>query len=507
MKNDQIRDDILVPLNKNDLTVLAWFAEWTPEIHKAAWGYRRRWPPGYRAIADVSTHNHKKHEKARADKSFPPVLVGEETDRFGGGGPTAPTLAKGRYIPKLLTYGMLEGTWNCARLTGRGRAALKLNGRDCPDFFESHDGGTIFDDHDLLPQKGINIKINFDDTTMGRIPEVYKETGYKGHLPDDETTWRIWLAEYQDKDYMGWSSNNRCAARLSVTSGQRPLNGSLRLHTRYPTLHVEDGDGRTVVELAMSFEQLAEILVGQGSTPVTLDYYWDRDGMQQQNRVPPPVSISRRVKERVKRGAQDAHGWINEAAELLNKAKMGKKAKAEIIDKLGLAIRDTGGLGAFAAQQALEEVSMVGESMLTIMSERIGANPHLLGQPVTTNMLLGSPELPTDRFLESKVECGEGEGSPSVDVLTDLDDEVEAAFMMDKDGRMLSRLRQADGTEQWVPSDVVAETISMLTQCEEYAPSDHEVKLAAAFMKASVPLPWDVALDVTRVLKDGMDWK
>ena len=53
-KCDEVRDDLLVPLSRNDLVVLAWFAEWKPELHHLDWKRRRQWPPGFRAIDDVS---------------------------------------------------------------------------------------------------------------------------------------------------------------------------------------------------------------------------------------------------------------------------------------------------------------------------------------------------------------------------------------------------------------------------------------------------------------------
>jgi len=36
--------NILVPLSKGDLTVLAWYAAWTPEVHQAHWKVRRAQP-------------------------------------------------------------------------------------------------------------------------------------------------------------------------------------------------------------------------------------------------------------------------------------------------------------------------------------------------------------------------------------------------------------------------------------------------------------------------------
>ncbi len=529
MKNDKIRDDALVPLTGGDLTVLAWFAAWTPEIHKLDWKHRRRYPPGYRDITDVSTYgNH--HEKAREDQSYPPVFKNEPKRGFT----TGPTLAKSHIIPKLLRYRMLEGTWGCARLTGRGRAALKLNGMECPDFFESHDKSTIFDDHDLRPQKGINFRTEWSDETMGRIPDVYKDTRHKEHLPDDETTWKLWLAEYSERDYMGWSSVNRCSARLSVSSGLTALNGSLRTHSRFPSMTITDEHGREIVDLWLSFEQLAELLVSNGTTPVTVTSFFDRDGMRQDQRVPDPVSISRRVQERVKRSAQDAHGWIHGAIKMLDKAKMGKKARAEIIDKLELAIRDTGGLGAFAAQQAMEEVSMVGESMLTIMTERVGDNPQLLGGDMTLDRLLDPPEpggtlvlehtpQPEDSGVnEEQLRDWKGMGTPQTDhsIHVEGDKPKKGYVEILEEGEVRAERKLVDGVlmqlvkevgdvrkpvqaEHWITVEVWAECLSQLVEVDEGDRHDN-IKLIAAFLKGSSDLNWPEALAVVEELNVDM---
>jgi hypothetical protein len=504
-KSGLIRDDLLVPLSRDDLVVLAWFADWKPEIHRAAWKRRRQWPPGFREMADVSVYS-PRQESAVKDLSYPPVLPGEKA-----GGVKGPRKAKGS-LSRLISYRLLEGTWSVARLTSKGRAALKLhsariNNYQPPDAFESH-APDIWDDHDLRPVYLDNTRLDFVDKVMKRVPEVYRKASKGDSLPDNELTWRIMLAEYKDEDYRGSGTLNGCTAILTVASGLRPLNGSLRTHHSFPTLRIHDEANYEVVEVAMSYEALAELLVGNHNVPVTIDSYFGPDGMRRCLPVPEPVSITRRVHERVKRHRQDSLGWLEEAKQIVQEGRMGKKLQAAIIEKLELAIRDVGSEGAYTAHMAMEEVSSVAESLLTIMVERTGADRPLLpdGSTVTPVLMLGSDV--EDAEVEVQALDYQKEASRSADGLTDPDEgEVAPTRKMLEDGTLVQLVTELDGTEHWVRADIVGECWRMFADepPDPENPTQSQVKHVAAFLKASANLPWPTALSIAQDISDDMN--
>jgi hypothetical protein len=376
-----------IPLYTQDLTVLEWFAAWTPKVHKAAWDRRKAWPPGFREMADLSipgfSDRNNTVANAEAEMKAGPLLPGDTAHKRRG------AMAR---LPKLLAYRLIEGAGYTYRLTARGRAALKRYGRECPDAFKSH-CAAIFDDVSLLPRNGINTRIDFDDRLMGRVGPAYK-VKHGEALPDDRTTWDLMLAEYSEDTYRGKGTLTGASATLlpCQTTG-RHLNGSLREHYNYVNLAVQDEHGRRAFEMALSLEGLADLLVSQGQVPCTIDSTWGPDGMRYSYPAPPPVSVARRMKERIASGNQDIQNRVAKAIALLDEAKMGQRAKAEIKDILGLVARDVPTHGAFAAQQAMEEVSKVAESMMTVMADKAqlaGVSP--------TGLLLGG-STPKARLL------------------------------------------------------------------------------------------------------------
>ena len=385
--------NIPVPLDIGDLIVLEWYAAWTPKVHEADWKVRRSWPPGFRVMEDLSCPGFADRDNTVANAgmkmSAGPLLRGDTTATRSG--------AKSR-LPRLLSYRLIEGTaWGASRLTARGRAALKVHGRECPDFFKSH-CPKIFDDHNLLPINGVNVRLDFDDKIMRRLPEGY-QVGHREALPDDKTTWDLLLREYSEDSYRGNRTLTGASAHLSIcsTTGMY-LNGSLRNHHQVVTLNVQDeGSSRHVFECSLSLEGLADLLVSNGHVPVTLGYFVGTDGMAYSRPAPPPVSVTRRMQERIARGTQDIQNRVAQAAAMLDAAKMGKRAKDEILDLLGLVARDVPTHGAFAAQQAMEEVSAVAESMMTVMSEKA----QLAGQGASA-LRIGGRAPSTALLLESE---------------------------------------------------------------------------------------------------------
>lgn len=360
--SDTARFNVPVPLTTHDLKVLAWFAEWTPEHHRAAWGVRRRWEPGFRFMTDCSTGDPRPIEKAKAEMSYPPAIGTKE--------------ATSSLVHRLIAYELLEGVDHGAcRLTARGRAALKSKGIPCPDGFVSH-APDVFDDHTLLPVMGHNTRIDFMDTAMSRVGPEYR-VAHGEPLPDNETTWNLMLAEYEDDRYRGRGTLTAATAGLRVAScaPDRFLNGSLRGHPTYIGLIVQDQRHNRVLEAALSLEGLADLLVSNHDVPITLDYYIGRDGMPRSNPAPPPVSVTRRMMERVSRSTQDVKVKLSEIIELLSKTSMPKGAQKAAIDALNVVIGNMDANAAFAAEQAVEEVSAAAEALMTISAERMRALP------------------------------------------------------------------------------------------------------------------------------------
>ena len=66
---------------------------------------------------------------------------------------------------------------------------------------------------------------------------------------------------------------------------------------------------------------------------------------------------------------------VDELREQITDAKgLGKRARDELLSLVELVARDSGDLGAFAAEQATEEVSQIVESTMLIVGERLDAN-------------------------------------------------------------------------------------------------------------------------------------
>jgi hypothetical protein len=314
----------LVPLSPDDFAMLEWLAAWTPEVHQSSWTNRRRWPPGFREVADTSVHQRSEIGDAiKARLAWPPCKDGR------------------RIVARLLAYRLAEGTWGCARLTPRGRAALKLDGRLCPDAFESH-AANVFDDVPLIDPTG----------------------------PDNEDAWREMLVEYRDNDYRGRHTLTGATASLCPTSSTGTnLNGSIRGHNRFLTFCVRNAAHQEILRLNLSFEGLAELLTSHMETPITLDRYIGADGMPRSEPAPPPVSASARMVERLSAVEDVREARILEIRQKIAGANIGKRLQEELLRDLDFAASSESGR-AFAVQQAVEELSVAVESAMVIAAER-----------------------------------------------------------------------------------------------------------------------------------------
>lgn len=347
---------LLIPLNSNDLAVLSWYAEWTPAVHKADWLVRRSWPPGFRYMEDLSlpgwSDRHDTIANAEAKMCAGPILPGDTEGKR--------KVAAGR-LKHLVSYRLLEGVWfrGTARITARGRAALKFYGKWCPEEFESH-APEIFPNHSLLPLNGKNTHklVNLE---------------YQASIPDTKEWWRLLLVEYTQDGYFSVRGLSSGTARLSTTSTTGTyLEGSLREHHKTVLLSVNDAaSGATVLEMEMPLEGLAELITSTSEVPVTLNHFFGPDGMAYSRPSAPPLSVSKRMKIRVSDASAHLLERIASIKKVVEEASMGKKVQKDILSDLEILARDIPTHGGFAATQAMEELSTVAESLMVVMSERV----------------------------------------------------------------------------------------------------------------------------------------
>lgn len=350
--------NVLVPLNEKQLTLLEWLGQWTPDIQRANWKKCRTWPPGFRRVPDLSVHYYptsKEYQAAERTLSVPPESILR----------TAPGL-----VYTVLPYELVEGIASCCRLTPRGRAALKHHGRPCPDEFESH-APDVFDSVSLLP---VVLRGMYE---MGKN---YKSAGTP--MEDTPETWKELLAEYREEDYQGRHTITRANAILTQASSTgTSLNGSLRRHNTFLCLEIQSNSNRHICEIAFSLEGFADLLTSNSHVPTTVLSYTGNDGMRRSEPAAPPVSPSRRMRARLEGATDRATDLIQEIMTKVGGYKMGKKAKAELLHLLNVAKGNTDANLSYAAAQAVDEVSVAVESMLTVAVDRAkmaGASPLTL---------------------------------------------------------------------------------------------------------------------------------
>ena len=317
-----------ITLSENALNILEWLGEWTVEIHKAVWGIRKRWEPGFREIGD--NDGYRGREKAVAELSLCNV-------------PSVRHVV----LEELLPHRLVEGVYRCCRLTPRGRAALLLNGRKCPDVFVSH-CDTIFDDVSLLPTEG--------------VPNSWG--GVKG--PDTMETWVKALLNLKESIYGTLSSEHTAPVQMSRLNGITNLNGVLRESDRCIRLEVRSS-ATSVCEILLSSAQLTDMLTSNMPIPCTLAGFAGKNGMWYEEPATPPISASDRMKARLAMSEAKVDETISEIYSMVQEAKLGKKAKTDILHTLSVLARNSDANRGFVVQQALEEVSEVIE----------GANSHI----------------------------------------------------------------------------------------------------------------------------------
>ncbi len=345
-----MKNEILIELDDGHLDLLAWFAAWTPGVHWADAEHRRAWPPGFRELEDLSVSWRGSDEWKEAHKA---LAVPPDTKRDGG------------RVRTLLEWRMVEGVRSCARLTPRGRAALRLAGRDCVDRFASH-CPEVFDDVPLTP-----VVLHNEWEAGGKTAEKAGDP-----LPDEEASWRRMLVEYHEADYQGRHTLTRAGASLTrFSSNGTWLNGSVRQHHSGLLLEVRSETRQPVLRAEMSLEGFTDLLTSNSQVPITINFYVGDDGMPRSEPAPPPVSPTRRMRERLQKSEhrQDEliAGLEAKVRALMEGKKLSKKAAEDLLHDLRI-VRDNGDSNrAFVVDQAVDEMSVAVESLLTITGERV----------------------------------------------------------------------------------------------------------------------------------------
>lgn len=371
MSQERIKDR-LIPLSRQDLDLLEWFAQWTPEVHRANWKVRRTWPPGFRESADTSVHRLQQEAAAR---------MADTGDRR----------SFGRIRDKLLPFRLVEGTITCARLTPRGRAALKLYGRECPESFESH-CPEIFDD--------VSLRVVFqEDFTVTHLENLKSRYDWGEVMDDTAETWSACLAQYNENVYsQRGSGQSATVAMLKGHSTGQPLNGSLRLHSDVITVRVRNNDHREICDFQLSLEQLADMLTSNGDVPCTVNSYFGPDGMRYSEPAPPVISAYERMQARLENQTDSQADRLAEIITTVEGLKMGKRAKEALLHDLRVAKNLGIKNHAYAAEQTLEEVSQVIEGAGTILQDRLKNGTLLPGGGVLGGLL--GEDSQTIRLLE-----------------------------------------------------------------------------------------------------------
>ncbi len=333
------------------LALLEWIGQWTPQNHKDDWDRRKSYPPGFRFASDMSSLKTQasldiliqqggaysaSHKAAFRTKSVPPIVNSHSV-----------------LCNELLPHRLVEGWYTYGRLTKRGRSFLITKGRSAPDVLKSH------------------CTEIFDDVVLSEEGETMEDHLYR-------------CRKHKNEDNIYNREGDHPQVVLTTSNGRTFLNGSLREHSRVSTLTVKDSDGRQLVSLSLSLESLAAMLTGTREVDCTLNQYISPEGVTLSQPACSPVSPSERMQARLEKQTDTQMDRIAAIEEKIASSKLGKRAKADILQELDSAKRlGPDGL-AWVATQTMEEVAKVVEGAVSTVqtqeASQIDANPMgLLG--------------------------------------------------------------------------------------------------------------------------------
>lgn len=233
----------------------------------------------------------------------------------------------------------------------------------------------------------------------------YEATCYEGTDTEDPTKNGC---SYNDSRNCFRLDRSQSTVQLSITSGQRYLNGSSVQHHNWVHFEVRSPDGRKIVDVCMTFDQFAAFLVSNMATPCTVDTYWSitDECVRLQEVVKEPDTIHARMEQRLGDRLDDMHERLNAITDELDEQiaagkAMSKTKLAEIRKALDVYKSHFGSNRDFTVLQAKEEVSSIVEQAAATIAwqhklspEELLANPHVqaLMETLVKHKALPAPE-------------------------------------------------------------------------------------------------------------------
>ncbi len=178
---------------------------------------------------------------------------------------------------------------------------------------------------------------------------------------------------------------SRSTIHIGRASGHTILNGSAVQHQHYVRMQISGPDGHDLVEIALSFEQFAAALTGNGEVPCTVTSYWSRnnDNVRLREIVRETPSIRKRLVARMNHRQEEQLAVMSQIVkELRETAAAGKSLSKKKIDTLAADVERASHLfgenAQYAVEQGVEEISAIVESAAIHLGQTYGVTPAML---------------------------------------------------------------------------------------------------------------------------------
>lgn len=216
----------------------------------------------------------------------------------------------------------------------------------------------------------------------------YEATCYEGTDTQDPTKTGSKIFDKRNNFDLDRSGST---ASLTMTSCQpaKYLNGSSVRHGSFVRLAFTSPDGRRLIEVSMTFDQLASLLVSSSHTPCTIEEYWSvtDECVRLQEVVKEPETIHARMAQRLNDRLDDMQTRLDAMTKELDEQiasgkAMSKTKLAELRRDLDVYKVHFGSNRDFTVEQAKEEVSSIVEQAAASIAWQHKLSPEeLLGSP------------------------------------------------------------------------------------------------------------------------------
>jgi len=187
--------------------------------------------------------------------------------------------------------------------------------RDAQKAYREHNPGSKYDDksyHKLFISRGqileLAAALKANDQMQDAFEKAkadYEATCYEGTDTEDplKTKTRI---DKRRNEFRLDKSRSTIALHCTSSTGTM-LNGSAVEHSHFVSIYIKTPDGRTCVEVSMTFDQLAAMLVSNMETPCTLTDYWsvNESNVRLSEVVHPPEDIRSRMQQRLQQATEE----------------------------------------------------------------------------------------------------------------------------------------------------------------------------------------------------------